>query len=114
MYLYVELWKARDEWSALSRKQRADYLEWIMSSVQGTKDAGARLIGCALNESDTPSRADYTYVAAWTMESREAVEHQDETFRTSGLLDYFEQVNARGRVITVEELMRHQTESLPG
>ncbi len=108
MYLYVELWRARPEWLRLPDRDRESYLERIMQGVEGTKDAGAELIGFALNEPETPSRADYTYVAAWRMRDRAAAEHQDQTFRTSGWLTYFDQTNARGEIMSGEELVEHQ------
>jgi len=95
-------------WWRVPEAERAAYLARIMDGVEGTKQAGAELVGFALNEDDTPNRADFTYLAAWRMRDRAAVEHQDSYFLQSGWTDYFDQVNARGRVITGGQLVRHQ------
>lgn len=42
------------------------------------------------------------------MDSRAAVEHQDDFFVKSGWTDHFDQVNARGPVITTDQLIAHQ------
>lgn len=78
-----------------------------MQGMEGTKNAGAELIGFALNEPDTPSRADYTYIAAWRMRDRSTALHQDNYFVNSTWLNYFDQVNTRGEAFAEEEMIQH-------
>ena len=107
MYLYIEMWRAKKAWRDMPKAKRGAYMRGIMQGMEGTKTAGAELVAFALNEPDTPSRADYTYIAAWRMRDRSTALTQDNYFVKSGWLDYFDQVNARGKAITEEEMIRH-------
>ena len=107
MYLYVELWKPRAKWVALSERERRQYVAGIGPAIEELLAAGIELVGFAFNDYDTGHRADYTYLAVWKMPSKELAERLEATVDRSGFHDYFEQVNARGSAVTPQDALEH-------
>ena len=100
MYLYIELWKARPAWLALSQGERATYMAQLGPGIEGLLQAGIEIVGWAVSDADTPYRADYQYLAAWKMPDRSAVQLLEQTVAQAGWYGYFEQVNARGELVS--------------
>ncbi|MGQ9721554.1 MAG: DUF6616 family protein [Candidatus Jordarchaeum sp.] len=71
-YIYVELWKAKPAWLALSKKEREEYMSQLEPAIEEMAKAGIEIIGWALNDSDTPHRCDYSYIAFWKMPNKGA------------------------------------------
>lgn len=100
MHLYTELWNARPEWLALSEDERKDYIAQVGPGIQKLKEAGIELIGFALNDSDTPYRTNYRYLALWKMpEGKSQARLLEGILEDAGWHNYFEQVNARGELV---------------
>ena len=110
MYLYLELWNPTDAWLALSEDERNDYMEQVGPSIGQLTDAGVELIGFAMNDEDTPHRAAYRYLAAWTMPGREQVDLLEGILDEAGWHDYFEQVNGRGTLVAPEAALADMTQ----
>jgi hypothetical protein len=100
MYLYVELWKARPEWYALAKEERTEYMAQVGPSLQQLVDEGIELLGFGLNETETPHRADYKYVAIWRIPEKKLVIRLESVVNEAGWHDYFDQANVRGWVIS--------------
>lgn len=107
MQLYVELWQAQPKWLALSVAERQEYFEKVGSELQKLTEAGVELVGFAINDEDTPYRGDYRYLAVWKMPSREQVEMLEASVQQAGWHDYFEQINARGELISPPQALEH-------
>jgi hypothetical protein len=107
MFLYVELWKARTSWSALSPDERTAYVNGLGPAIERLLQDGVELVGFALNDRDTPHRAPYQYIAVWKMPDARQVTALETAVENAGFHDYFEQVNARGNLITAEEALFH-------
>ncbi len=101
MYLYIELWKPQPAWHALSTEERSQYMATIGPSLQQLVDDGLELVGFGLNEEETPNRADYRYVAVWRVKNRKTALLLENVVREAGWHDYFEQVNVRGRELSL-------------
>lgn len=105
MHVFVELWNARPEWLALSRQERGDYMQQVGNGMQELARAGIEVICWAANDPETPHRCGYQFVAVWKMPDDKAVRLFEETVEQAGWYDYFEQVNARGRLSSPEEII---------
>ncbi|HEX6623131.1 MAG TPA: DUF6616 family protein [Pyrinomonadaceae bacterium] len=105
MYLYVELWKTRPAWLALSREQRAAWMDKLLAGLQEHLQSGVEVLGFARGDADTPLPAGYDFLAAWRMPGREAAERFERFVEGAGWHEYFEQVNARGRVMETAEFV---------
>ena len=105
MYLYVELWKARPAWLALSREQRGAWMDNLLAGLQEQLRSGVEVVGFARSDADTPLSAGYDFLAAWRMPSREAAEGFERFVEVAGWHEYFEQVNARGAVMETAEFV---------
>lgn len=102
MYLYVELWKARPAWLDLSREERKSWLDKVLGGLQEQLQSGVEVIGFALNDEDTPNSAGYDIFAAWKMPSKEIAQQFENFVENAGWHNYFEQVNARGKMLEME------------
>lgn len=107
MHLYVELWKARPAWLALSPAERTAYLDNVGPAIATLLEAGVELVGFALNDEATPHRADYTYLAAWRMPTIELIEALETEVEGAGWHEYFDQVNARGPLVSPADALEH-------
>ena len=103
MYLYAELWNAGEEWLALSTEERQRYVESLQPGLQQVLESGVQLLGFVLNDAETPHRSDHRYLALWQMDDLEQVNALEEAVEEVGFHRYFDQVNARGRVVPPEE-----------
>ncbi len=99
MYLFVEKWKARPEWLALSQQEREEYVSKVGHAIKDLLKAGIEIMGFALNDPDTPHRADYRYFSVWKLPDKELVQKFEQAIEQSGWYQYFEQTNARGEFV---------------
>ncbi len=113
MYLYVELWKARPAWFALSAAERAGYMENVGPAIGQLLGAGIELLGFALADSDTLHGAEYTYLAAWRMPSKELALALEQAVDGASWHVYFEQVNARGAIMPPPDALAHMAGAEP-
>ena len=109
MYLYVELWKARPAWLALTQAERKSWMDKLLTGLQEQLQSGVEVLGFAANDADTPRSAGYDFLAAWRMPGREAAIGFEQFVEGAGWHEYFEQVNARGRVMETEEFVTSHT-----
>jgi hypothetical protein len=100
MYIYVELWNAKNTWLALSEEDRRAYVANIGPAMAALTKAGVELLGFAVNDDDTEHRANYRYIAVWRMADKALAMRLEETVVESGFYKYFEQVNGRGSLIS--------------
>jgi len=103
MYLYVELWRPRQEWLEMPREQREEYLRQMRPNIEKMVESGVRLIGFALLDDDVPNDSQYRYMAVWKMPNRGHVHMLEKAVRADGWDNFFEIGNARGQLISIEE-----------
>ena len=103
MYLNVELWKARSAWLELPREQRKSWFDNLLSSLQQQMSAGVEPLGFARSDQDTPLDAGYDFIGAWRMPNKETAEQFEKFVENAGWHEYFEQVNARGQIMEMDE-----------
>ncbi len=107
MYLYVEMWKARPAWLALGQAEREQFFATVGQEIGNQLGAGAELVGVARNDTDTPHRADYDYVAVWKIPDMERVHAFAETWVRVGFHTYFDQEDVRGELMAPEAFIGH-------
>lgn len=106
MYIYVELWKARQAWRDMKPAERQEYLSRVQESIGGLVQKGIEPLHFALIDEDAPHPADYRYLAVWKMPDRQAAEALERDVEAAGFHDLFEQVNARGEETDAEAVFR--------
>jgi hypothetical protein len=107
MYLYVELWKARPAWLALSPAERAGYMQQVEPAIGQLLGAGIELLGFALSDADTLHGTEHTYLAAWRMPSKELALTLEHAVDGAKWHVFFEQVNARGAIMSPPDALAH-------
>ena len=107
MYLYLELWSARDAWLKLTTDERKAYFEKVSSTVAGLLESGSEALAFALNDDDTDRRANYEYLALWRMPDRATAVEFENRLNELGWYDLFDQQNMRGEEITAEAGLGH-------
>lgn len=100
-YVLTEIWKARPAWSALSAEERAKYFDGEINRFLGEMiGAGAELLACAYNDNDGSERINYDFMAVWRLPSKEFSNNLEAGAKALGFLDYFEQANFSGEIIS--------------
>jgi hypothetical protein len=98
MYLFVECWKARPEWLALSTDARGAYLAELGKGIEALLQSGAEIVSWSMNDADTSNRGHFDYFAAWKFPSKDLATGFEHIVEQSGWYNYFDQVNFRGEV----------------
>ena len=100
-YILTEIWRARPSWLALSTDERGRYFEEKVGPlIGGLIEQGAEFLGCAINDNTGPERIDYRYMAVWKLPNKAFSDELEAAAKQAGFLDYFEQVNCSGAMIT--------------
>lgn len=102
MYLYIELWKFRPAWLELSEGERKSWMDELLAGLQGQFQSGVEVVGMAANDRDTPHPSGYDFMAVWKMPNKEIAKKFEAYVESSGLHEYYEQVNARGHVMSLD------------
>jgi hypothetical protein len=98
MYLFVECWKARPEWLALSIEDRGNYMAELGKGIGELLKSGVEIVSWSMNEPDTSHRAAFDYFAIWKFPTKEQATGFENIVQQSGWYNYFEQVNLKGEV----------------
>ncbi|MDQ6833165.1 MAG: hypothetical protein M3008_07185 [Chloroflexota bacterium] len=99
MYAYIELWKVKPAWHSLPQEQRQQFFQTVGEEIGNQLGAGAGLVAVARNDADTSHRADYDFVAVWTIPDREKGDAFAATWLRVGFHDYFAQEDVRGKML---------------
>ena len=105
MYLYVELWKFRPAWLELSPDERKSWMDQLLAGLQQELESGVEVVGIVANDGDTPHSSGYDFLAVWKMPNKEAARKFEAFVEGSRLHDYYEQVNTRGQILDMEEVV---------
>ncbi len=107
MHIYVELWKARPAWTALSAEERGAYMQKVGVAIGELAKAGIESLYWAVTDDDTPHDAGYRYLAVWKMPDAAAARHFEEVVESAGWHTWFEQLNARGSALSADQAIGH-------
>lgn len=105
MFLYIELWKPRAEWNSLATEQREESLSQLKTGLGRMEDLGVELVGIALCDEEAPDNTEYRYMAVWKMPNLGHVHMLETAVKKEGWRNYFDMVNARGRVIPLDNFI---------
>lgn len=105
MITYVELWKAKQAWTNLSKEERGNYMTALGPAIQQLMESGVQIVSWGKNEPATFSKADYDYFAVWTFPDMEAVQGFEKMVEGAGWYNYFDQVNAMGTASGPQEVI---------
>lgn len=98
-FLYVEVWTPKQAWLNLSKENRQEFLNKVGGEIQKLSNEGIDVLGFAMHDPETPYRAGHQYIAVWQMPSQKHGEMLEERISKAGWYEYFEQVNASGKLV---------------
>ena len=104
MYLYVEMWNAKHEWLSLDKAARQSFMNKGKRASRIPYWTGFEITACALNDGDTTPRADFRYIAVWSMKDKSQVARVADGTARIGWYKYFNQVNIGGDAVGPEVL----------
>jgi hypothetical protein len=110
MYLYIELFRAKDAWLDLSPEQRGAYVQQVGSTMHGVLEAGAELIGAGVAEPGTSHHVGFDFFAVWKLPNADVVRAFEDGIERDNWYDYFEQVNASGELTDFESVVQRVME----
>ena len=105
MITYIELWKAKQAWTDMSKEERGNYLSALGPAIQQLLADGVQIISWGKNETATFSKAGYDYFAVWSFPSLESAKDFEKLVEGTGWYNYFDQVNAMGTTSNPQEVM---------
>ena len=104
-YILTEIWKARPTWLELQIADRQRFFEdKVGPLLMGLIGQGAEILGCAINDNTGAERMDYSYMAIWKLPDKAFSDRLEAAAKEAGFLNYFEQVNFSGSLITPDLL----------
>jgi hypothetical protein len=130
MYLYIELWKAKDAWLQLSTSERQAKIDQLLQEAKrhpitgvipfSFRPVGQVFLFDGVTEqpvviADAVARpTGYQYAAAWMIPARELIDAFEQRVENLGWwFDYFDQVNAWG-VMDVAATVGHMINAQQG
>lgn len=99
MHYYVEHWKPRDKWLALTPEDRGKFMFDFSPTLQRLMDAGIELVGYLVNEDSFGGR-DFCFLRVWRMSEREFVQRIEEALEEAGWHEFFERGGGGGEIVT--------------
>lgn len=105
MYIYAEMWRFRPAWIELTDEERESWMNQLLEGIGKELDAGVEVVGFVKNDEDTPHSSGFDFLAVWKMPDKETARRFESFVEESGLHDYYEQVNTRGSVLGMEEVV---------
>jgi hypothetical protein len=105
MEIFIELWKAKDAWKALSTSDREAYVAQIGPVMKDLISRGVIIEAWGINDDDSPFRADYNYFAVTKFPDKAILNEFKSIVEQANWYEYFEQVNITGEVLTPEEVI---------
>jgi Family of unknown function (DUF6616) len=106
MECYIELWKEKDVWKNLPKKEKEEYLNQIGPHMEKLLGKGVQIVGWGTNKPSTVSRIDYDFFAVWKFPDGALMEEFETAVATAGWYNYFEQHNVSGELVYPEDVIR--------
>lgn len=104
-YILTEIWKAKPSWKALPADERLRFFEdKVGPLLMGLIGEGAEILACAINDNTGSERIDYRYMAVWRVRDKAFSDRLEAAAKAAGFLEYFQQVNFSGSVVTPDAL----------
>ncbi len=110
MKIFIELWKAKNTWLQLSRKDRESFVSRIGPEIAGLISKGIIVDSWGMNDDSSLYKADYDFFAITKLPSAELLEEFQQVIEKSGWYNYFDQVNVTGQDISAETVIRRMVD----
>ncbi len=95
MYIYLEIWKPRDEWRALSLSDRDRTLQALHGALERIVEPGVELVGGFWHNAAGEDQQD-PYITVWKFRGADLLERVEVGVRASGVDRYFERSALHG------------------
>jgi len=96
MFVFIECWKARQEWIDLKVEERTAYMAELGKGIQSLVEAGVEIVTWSINDPGISRRSKFDYFAIWKFPTREFSKQFEQIVEQSGWYTYFDQVNLGG------------------
>ncbi|MEK7433485.1 MAG: DUF6616 family protein [Cyanobacteriota bacterium] len=105
MYIYVELWNAKQAWKDLPKDERGKFAEMCGGAIQSLLSTGVEILSWGINDPDTDHRAAYDYIGVWKFPSKESAQNFEGLVTQAGWFNYFEQISAGSAMMSPPDVM---------
>jgi hypothetical protein len=107
MYLYVELWSAKQAWLDLPKEERVKFVELCGGAIQSLLTTGVEIVAWGINDPDTDHKANYDYIGVWKFPSKESCQGFESLVTQAGWHNYFEQISASSPMMAPPDVLGH-------
>ena len=80
-------------------------MDELLAGLQQQLESGVEVVGLVSNDGDTPHSSGYDFLAVWKMPNKETARKFEDFVEASGLHEYYEQVNTRGQILDMGEVV---------
>lgn len=105
MQCFIELWKAKDAWLALSKEARTEFVGQIGPAVQTLVDNRMEIVNWGVNDNASPYRGEYDFWSVMKFPDKAAVENFENIVEAAGWYTYFDQINISGNGTMPDEVI---------
>ncbi|HEV2281290.1 MAG TPA: DUF6616 family protein [bacterium] len=99
MYYYIEEWKHRNEWLAMTPEDRGKFLYDLSPAIQALVDEGAELVGYCVSHNGHHDKTD-RFLRVWRVPGKEFPQRIEAALERAGWHAFFERGDTRGEVMT--------------
>lgn len=90
MYLFIELWQAKQAWLALSTQERAAYVKPMNPLADALRSRGVEIVGWSFKEPKANVETEYVCMTAYRTPTLELAQWVEQKVRGPKWYDYFE------------------------
>jgi len=105
MKIFIELWKAKDAWKAMSSEDRQNYVAQIGPVMQDMISKGVVIEAWGINEDNSKYNAGFDFFGVTKFPTAELLHEFEAIVEGAGWYNLFEQVNISGTILTPEEVI---------
>jgi len=103
MKYYIETFTPKQAWLALTKEERAEFMNRIALSSQPLVDQGGELVAMSENDSDTVQGLQHQFFVIWKFPTDELAKDFEALGLKEGWYDYFDQYNLKGTAFDITE-----------
>jgi hypothetical protein len=107
MYYYIEQWRPRPKWLALTPEDRGKFLFDLSPTIQGLIDAGIELVGYMISDPKAGQGNEFSFLRIWKLQEKDSMRRIEEALGGAGWHEFFEPGRWRGEILTSQLAIPH-------
>ena len=107
MPYYVEQWRPRPKWLALTPEDRGKFLFDLSPTIQSLIEAGVELVGYMVSDAKPGQGSEFSFLRIWKLQDKDSMQRIEEAMGTAGWREFFESGRWQGEILTPQVAIPH-------